>query len=171
MAAKKIFHTNTNILLKSKQNRLVPRLTKATLMCYTGKMKPTGKGEAGGNATPSAAWRLELETIVTITWYYGQSQLLLCNSRRGVYKKRKRTWQNVGGGVSTCEGCFDCSNTRIVMLRWWGEGSVSDIESLITGFQASILRNVWNNMTCGKIQLISTHLVTKRQILLSILNL
>lgn len=168
---KKIFHTNTIILLKLKQNRFVPRLTTATHKCYTGKMKPTGKGEAGGNATPSAAWRLELETIVTITWYYGQSQLLLCNSRRGVYKKRKRTWQNVGGEVSTCQGCFDCSNTMTVMLRWRGEGSFRDTDGLIAGFQAFILQKCLEQHDVCQIYLISTHLVTKRQILMSILNL
>jgi hypothetical protein len=87
---KKVFHTNTIILLKTKQTKFVLRTTKAKHMCYTGKMKPTGKGKAGGNDTPSAAWRLELETIVTITWYYGQSQLLLCNCRWGCYKKREK---------------------------------------------------------------------------------
>jgi hypothetical protein len=86
-------------------------------MCYTGKMKPTGKGEAGGKVTPSAAWRLEMETIVTITRYYGQSQLLLLCNRRGVHEKGKITIQNVGGEVSTCQGGFDWKNTKTVMLR------------------------------------------------------
>jgi hypothetical protein len=79
----KIFHTNTTISLRTtnqtKQNRFVPRHSNATHMCYTGKMKSTGKGEAGGKVTPSAASRLELETIVTMISYYSQSQLLLCN--------------------------------------------------------------------------------------------
>jgi len=143
----KIFHTNTIILLRrTKQNRFVPRPTKATHMSYTGRVKAVGKGEAGGNVIPSAAWRPELETIVTMTSYYGQSQLLLCNSGAGgggVWRRRK--WRGELG-----EGKF-LSDRGVVTIKQQQDEAMAHVQFTVANSHSAENLQTWKSVSSNQI--------------------